>query len=46
MQQLANDPDRAAKQAEKEEAEKEQKVEQDDPETLKKAREWDDWKDG
>ena len=32
--------------AEQEEIVKEYKVEQDDPETLQKAREWDDWKDG
>ena len=32
--------------AEKAEAEKEKKVENDDPETLRKAREWDEYTDG
>lgn len=32
--------------AEHEEIVKEYKVERDDEETLKKARDWDDWKDG
>ena len=32
--------------AEKADAEKEQKIENDDPETLQKAREWDEYTDG
>ena len=36
--------DRIAK--EEEEREKEEKIEKDDPETLRKAREWDEYRDG
>ena len=39
-------PDAEKEQLEKDEIVKELKIENDDEETLRKAREWDDWKDG
>lgn len=38
--------DAEAEAAEQQEIVKEYNIENDDPETLTKAREWDDWKDG
>lgn len=46
LQDRAADPERDAREQEREDEEKEKKVEGDDEETLQKAREWDDWKDG
>jgi len=46
MQSWAQDPDRDAADREREEAEKEKKAEEDDPDTLKQARDWDEYKDG
>lgn len=46
MQGAANNPGAEAAQIEREEEEKEKNVEEDDEETLQKARNWDDWKDG
>lgn len=46
MQDWANDPEKDAQAKEQEDSEKEKKVEEDDEETLQKARDWDEWKDG
>ncbi|KAK3097279.1 hypothetical protein FSP39_008305 [Pinctada imbricata] len=45
MQDWAANPEKDKEDREKEEEEKERKIEEDDPETLQKARNWDDWKD-
>ena len=45
VNQMMN-PDAEKDQKEAEEVEKEDKIENDDEETLEKARAWDDWKDG
>ncbi|KAL3835943.1 hypothetical protein ACJMK2_021404 [Sinanodonta woodiana] len=45
MQDIAADPEKHAKELEKEDLEKEEKREKDDPELLRGARAWDDWKD-
>ncbi len=46
MQDWAADPEKDAIAKEKEEEEKENQIEKDDEETLQRAREMDDWKDG
>ena len=46
MQDWAVNPEKNKTETEKEEEEKDDKIEKDDPETLKKAREWDDYRDG
>lgn len=45
MQDWANDPEKDAQAKEQEDSEKEKKIEEDDEETLQKARDWDEWKD-
>jgi hypothetical protein len=47
-QQMPSIPDPAAqaKEYERQDLEKEAKIDNDDAETVQKAREWDDWKDG
>ena len=46
MQDWAMDPEKDKEAKEKEEEEKDEKVEKDDPETLRKARDWDEYRDG
>lgn len=46
LQNMAQNPEAASREKEREEEEKERKMERDDADTLKKAREWDNWKDG
>ncbi|XP_067138187.1 immunoglobulin-binding protein 1 isoform X1 [Centruroides vittatus] len=45
LQQMAENPELAQTEKEKEEEEEERKLDHDDSNALKKAREWDDWKD-
>lgn len=44
--QMKNDPDREEQEREKAAKKKEELEEQDDEETTRKARQWDEWKDG
>ena len=46
MEDWAKDPEKDKVEQEKEQAEKEVRIENDDPEELKKARDWDDYRDG
>ena len=46
MQDWAMDPEKDRIAKEEEEREKEERIEKDDPETLRKAREWDEYRDG
>jgi hypothetical protein len=46
MEDWAKEPDKDKIEQEKEEAEKETRLENDDPDELKKARDWDEYRDG